>query len=477
MKRENLDNQFAKFLEILKQIHINIPFTDALLQMPSYAKFLKEILSSKRKLEEVSVVMLTEKCSAILTNKLPQKLGDPGSFTIPCTLGGVNIEKALCDSGASINLMPFSSFKKLDLGEMKDTGVSLQFAYQSTKRPKGIIENVLVKVDKFIFPVDFIVLEMKECSDEPIILGRPFLAIGRAIIDVHQGQLILRVDEERVIFDMQKILRFSEDDTSSSCFSIDMINNLIDEFKDDQLISDSMERCLVKSGTTQDEDPTILNDAKLLEKDYEEGDMQLKEVQQKIELKTLPSHLKYVYLEHGLFSVIISSSLTTEQEERLIEVLKAHKGALGWTVEDIKGINPAICIIYPISDSPWLSPVQVVPKKGGYNQIPIAPEDQDKTTFTCPHGTYAYRRMPFGLPPPTTVTGIRSFLGHAGDCMKAFDTLKEKLSTAPIIVSPNWNQPFEVMCDASDTAVGAILGQRKDKIFRPIYYASRTMND
>ncbi|XP_009764078.1 uncharacterized protein [Nicotiana sylvestris] len=214
MKREKLDNQFAKFLEILKQIHINIPFTNALLQMPSYAKFLKEILSSKRKLEEVSMVILTEKCSAILQNKLPQKLGDP------------------------------------DPGEMKDTGVSLQFADQSTKRPKGIIENELVRVDTFVFPVDFIVLEMKEFSDEPIILGRPFLATDKAIIDVHQGQLILRVDEERVIFDMQKILRFSEEDTSSSCFSIDMINNLIDEFKDDQLISDSMERCLAKSGTT-----------------------------------------------------------------------------------------------------------------------------------------------------------------------------------------------------------------------------------
>ncbi|OIT02463.1 hypothetical protein A4A49_56686, partial [Nicotiana attenuata] len=122
IKREKLDGQFAKFLEILKQIHINIPFTDALLQMPSYAKFLKEILSSKRKLEEVSVVMLTEKYSAILQNKLQQKLGDPGSFTIPCTLGGVYFEKALCDSGASINLMPFSIFRKLDLGEMKDIG-------------------------------------------------------------------------------------------------------------------------------------------------------------------------------------------------------------------------------------------------------------------------------------------------------------------------------------------------------------------
>ncbi|XP_075109045.1 uncharacterized protein LOC142180848 [Nicotiana tabacum] len=158
----------------------------------------------------------TERGCAILQNKLPQKFGDPGSFTIPCTLGGVYFEKALCDSGASINLMSFSIFRKLDLGEMKDIGVSLQFADQSTKKPMGIIENLLVRVDKFVFLVDFIVLEMKECPDEPIILGRPFLATGRAIIDVHQGQLILRVDEERVIFYMQKILRFSGDEASSS---------------------------------------------------------------------------------------------------------------------------------------------------------------------------------------------------------------------------------------------------------------------
>nr|XP_009594767.1 uncharacterized protein LOC104091192 [Nicotiana tomentosiformis] len=191
--------------------------------------------------------MLTEKCSVILQNKLPQKLGDPGSFTIPCTLGGVYFEKALCDSGALINLMPFSIFRKLNLGEMKDIGVSLQFADQSTKTTKGIIENVLVRVDKFVFPVDFIVLEMKECPDEPIILGRPFLTTGRAIIDVHQGQLILRVYEERVIFYMQKILGFSGDEASSSCFSIDMIRYLTDEFKDDQLVPDSMERCLAMS--------------------------------------------------------------------------------------------------------------------------------------------------------------------------------------------------------------------------------------
>ncbi|XP_075076882.1 uncharacterized protein LOC142163491 [Nicotiana tabacum] len=289
MKREKLDGEFAKNLEILKQIHINVPFTDALMQMPLYAKNLKEILSSKRKLEEISVVMLTEKYSAILQNKLPQKLGDPGSFTIPCTLGGIYFEKALCDFGASINLMPLSIFRKLDLGEMKDTGVSLHFADQSTKKPKGIIENVLVRVDKFVFPVDFIVLEMKECPDEPIILGRPFLTTGRAIIDVHQGQLILRVDEEKVIFDMQKMLRFLGDESSSSCFSIDMISYFTDEYRDDQLTPDSMERCLAKSGTIQDDDPIIRREAEILEKDFEDQEMQPKEVQPKLNSKF--SHL------------------------------------------------------------------------------------------------------------------------------------------------------------------------------------------
>ncbi|XP_060200643.1 uncharacterized protein LOC132628909 [Lycium barbarum] len=294
----------------VEQLYINIPFTDALTQMPSYAKFLKDILSSKRKLEELSVVKLTEKCSAILQNKLPQKLSDPGSFTIPCTLGGAHFEKALCDSGASINLMPFSNFRKLELGEIKDTSVSLQLSDQSTKKPKGIIENVLVRVDKFIFPADFIVLEMEENTEVPLMLGRPFLATGRSIIDVHQGQLILRVDEERVIFDMQKIMKFPEDELSSSCFQIDLLNDLADEYKDDQLITYSLERCLSKLGSTSDDDPIIKEEAETLEKDFKNEEVP-PEVQPKIELKTLPSHLKYVFLESEFFPVIISSSLTT----------------------------------------------------------------------------------------------------------------------------------------------------------------------
>ncbi|XP_052723860.1 uncharacterized protein LOC128193792 [Vigna angularis] len=419
----------------------------------------------------------------------------------------------------------------------------------------------------------------------------------------------------------------------------------------------------------------------------------------------LPPHLKYVFLEEvGSKPVIISNSLSPAEEEKLIEVLKANKGAIGWSISDLKGISPSYCmhrifmeedfkpvaqpqrrlnpvmkeevrkevlklleagIIYPISDSTWVSPVQVVPKKGGmtvvcndkneliptrtvtgwrmcidyrklnkatrkdhfplpfmdqmlerlagqafycfldgysgYNQIVVDPKDQEKTAFTCPFGVFAYRKMPFGLcnapatfqrcmqaifadlvekcievfmddfsvfgssfnlclsnleivlerciqtnlilnwekchfmvtegivlghkissrgievdkakvevieklPPPTNVKGIRSFLGHAGfyrrfikdfskiakslcsllvkdtpfvldkECLTAFKVLKDKLISAPVIIGPNWEQEFELMCDASDYAIGAVLGQRRGKVFHSIYYASKVLN-
>ncbi|XP_009626120.1 uncharacterized protein [Nicotiana tomentosiformis] len=266
MKREKLDKQFSKFLDILKQLYINIPFTDALTQMPSYAKFLKEILSSKRKLEEVSVAKLTKKYSVILQNKLPQKLGNPKSFTTPCTVGGAHFEKALCDLGISINLTPFLIFRKLELDKIKDNGVSLQLVDQSTKRPKGIIENILVIFDKFVFPVNFTVLEMEENTEVPLILSTPFLATRRAIIDVHQGQLILRVDEEGLIFDMQKMMKFPGDESSSSCFQINLLDDLVDEYKDNQLITDSLERCLVRSGNISDDSPITREEAEILKK-------------------------------------------------------------------------------------------------------------------------------------------------------------------------------------------------------------------
>ncbi|XP_047979256.1 uncharacterized protein LOC125221176 [Salvia hispanica] len=166
--------------------------------MPSYAKFLKDVVSQKRKWGQYETVNLTESCSAIIQKKLPAKKSDPGSFTIECTIGNCFVENALCDLGASINLMPLSFFNKLNIGKLKSTSITLQMADRSISYPSGIVEDILVRVNDFIFPVDFVVLDMEEDRVVPLILGRPFLATGKAMIDVSKGELTLRLNDESV---------------------------------------------------------------------------------------------------------------------------------------------------------------------------------------------------------------------------------------------------------------------------------------
>ena len=162
---------------------------------------------------------LTEECSAILQRKLPHKLKDLDNFIIPCKIGNSIFERALCDLGASINLMPLSIFRRLGLGEARPTTVTLHLADKSLKHPRGVIEDLLVKVDKFIFPTDFIVLDMEEDKKVPIILGRPFLATGRAIIDVQKGELKLRVQDDEVKFSVFNAVRHPAE--SDACFMIE----------------------------------------------------------------------------------------------------------------------------------------------------------------------------------------------------------------------------------------------------------------
>ncbi|KAK4571039.1 hypothetical protein RGQ29_029758 [Quercus rubra] len=218
LKKNNVDDQISKFLSIFKQLHINIPLIEALEQMPKYAKFLKDIISKKRKLEEHETVMLTEESRAILQKKLPPKLKDSGSFTIPCTIGKSYFDRVLCDLGASINLMPLSVFRKLGLGEVKTTTISLQLVDRFIKYPRGVIKDVLVKVDKFTFLANFIVLDMDEDEEIPLILGRPFLVTGRTLIDLQQGKLVLRVGEDEVTFDVFKPMKFPS--KTHFCFQI-----------------------------------------------------------------------------------------------------------------------------------------------------------------------------------------------------------------------------------------------------------------
>ncbi|XP_062093475.1 uncharacterized protein LOC133799477 [Humulus lupulus] len=625
--KHNLDKKFAKFLEVFKKLHINIPFAEALEQMPSYVKFMKEILTNKRKMGDYEIVALMEECSAILQRKLPQKLRDPGSFTIPCTIGEFEGKHALCDLGASINLMPLSAFRRLSLGEARPTIVTLQLADRSVKHPRGIIEDVFVKVDKFIFPADFIVLDMKEDENVPIILGRPFLSTGKALIDMQKGELKLRVQGEEMVFNVFKTMTYPK--TSDSCFSVDVVEEVVGR---KEVIEDPLKISLTVDDVDGEENEEAMSYLKWIKsfepwshKKFEElgegPERPLPSIVKPpvLELKVLPDHLCYAYLgEKETLPVIVSSLLSEEEEEKLLRVLKAHKTAIGWTLADIRGIIPSTVmqrilmeddarltidaqrrlnptmkevvrkkilkwldagVIYPISDSAWVSPVQVVPKKGGMtvvknesneliptrtvtgwricidyrklNKIVIASEDQEKTTFTCAYGTFGFRRMSFGLCNAAATfqrcmmeifsdmvkKGIEIFMDDFSVYGSSFDTcltnlelvlrrceesylvlnwekchfivnegivlghkiskkgievdrakistienlpppiLKEKLISAPIVVAPQRDFPFELMCDASDFVVGAVLGQRVDKVFRTIYYASRTVND
>ena len=204
LQKSKIEEQFARFLKTFQNLEISMPFTEVVTQMPLYTKFLKDILSKKRKIVGEGIVNLTATCSALMKKELPEKMKDPGSFTIPCMIEGIEIQKALCDSGASINLMPLSVAKQLSLGELIPTTITLQMADRSMVKPEGVLEDVLVTVGKFVFPVDFIVLDMEEDSQVPLLLGRPFLATRAALIDMQKGVLTLRVGNEAAAFDLIK---------------------------------------------------------------------------------------------------------------------------------------------------------------------------------------------------------------------------------------------------------------------------------
>ena len=174
---------------------VNIPLLDIIKQVPTYAKFLEDLCTVKKGLGIEKKAFLTEQVHAIIQSKNPVKYKDPGSPTISVNIGGTCIDKALLDLGARVNLLPYSVYKQLGLGELKPTNITLSLADRSVKIPKGIVEDVLVKVDKFYYPVDFVVLDTRPIASGPnqvsIILGRPFLATANAIINCRNGVMQL----------------------------------------------------------------------------------------------------------------------------------------------------------------------------------------------------------------------------------------------------------------------------------------------
>ncbi|GJX77184.1 transposon ty3-I gag-pol polyprotein [Tanacetum coccineum] len=166
--------------------------------------YVKDVLSSKKSIVKKDAVRLNGRCTTVLQSQPPPRENDPGSFTLPCLIGSSNIRSALADQGASINVMPFSMFKKLQIGNLQPTNMMVEMADKSKKAPKGIIENVLVQIDKFIFLVDFVVIDMVEDHNVPLILGRPFLETAHAHIDIFNRHISLGVGEERVSFEINE---------------------------------------------------------------------------------------------------------------------------------------------------------------------------------------------------------------------------------------------------------------------------------
>ncbi|GJS20215.1 reverse transcriptase domain-containing protein [Tanacetum coccineum] len=227
--RDKASNQMEKIFQIFQDLRFDISFADALLLMLRFAPTIKSLLMNKEKLLELAKILSNENCSATLLKKLPEKLGDPGKFLIPCNFPRMDVCHALAYLGTSINLMPLSIWKKLSLPELTPTRMTLELADRSITHPKGLAEDVYVKVGKFHFPTDFVVVDFEADPRVPLILGRSFLRTGRALIDVYGEEITLRVDNEAITFNLDQTTRYSSTN-DKSVNRIDIIDEVCEEY-------------------------------------------------------------------------------------------------------------------------------------------------------------------------------------------------------------------------------------------------------
>nr|GFB73901.1 reverse transcriptase domain-containing protein [Tanacetum cinerariifolium] len=214
---------------MFKELHINIKLADALAQMPKYAKLLKDLLKNKEKLEDLANTLLNAICSAILLKKLPENLGDPGKFLIPCFLKDLDVCNALTNLGTSIKLMCYSLCLKLGMDALKPTTMSLQLADRLMTYSVGIAEDILVRVAKFIFLAHFVVIDIEVDTRVPLIMGRPFLRTAKALVDVYE-KLTLRVRDEKLVFHVEKASKFPSDHDDGFVPRVDVIESTCDEY-------------------------------------------------------------------------------------------------------------------------------------------------------------------------------------------------------------------------------------------------------
>ncbi|GJW14135.1 reverse transcriptase domain-containing protein [Tanacetum coccineum] len=339
------------------ELYFELSFADALLHMPKFASMFKSLLNNKEKLFDLAKTLVNENFSVVILKKLPEKLGDPKKFLIPCDFLKLVECLALADLGASINLMPLSIWKKLLLPELTPTQMILELADRSTTSPSGIAEDVFVKVGKFHFPADFIVVDYVVEPQVPLILGRTFLRTERALTDVYGEELTLRVDDEAITFKV--VLRMAIPLSLDPILSTSSPS--LTPFEEGDFILEEIEACLTNDSILpgiDDADFDPEGDLLLLEKLLNDGpssplppkELHVEEPKivksfiddpPKLELKDLPSHLEYAFLEGtDKLPVIIAKNLKEDEKVRLLKVLKSHKRAIAWKISDIKGIDP-----------------------------------------------------------------------------------------------------------------------------------------
>ncbi|XP_071687914.1 uncharacterized protein [Rutidosis leptorrhynchoides] len=346
LRKAKQQKRLEDFANMFNKINVNIPLIDLLKENPHYRKCLKTLLSNKGKDVENSSRFIIKECKDIFQKfDIPEKLGDAGSITVPCSFNDSKIYQALADMGAIINLMPYSLYKRLGLGELTPTRMSICLADSSFNYPMGIAENIPVKIDRFTFLADFVVLEMKENDKIPIILGRPFLRTAAFEFQMQTKTYSLGIGDNRITLNNHLELDLT-------CPMIKYVETCIEEEFDEFLSMDIDEFLFeIKEENLNDEFAELMKDEmnELIEEEHEPitDELRIKhslEAPPKLELKELPSHLEYVFLKDNFeFPVIISSELSKNQKDQLLEVLKKHKKAFAWKTSDILRIDPTFC--------------------------------------------------------------------------------------------------------------------------------------
>nr|GEX13240.1 reverse transcriptase domain-containing protein [Tanacetum cinerariifolium] len=371
--REKAKDQIEKFYQLFKDMSFEISFTDALILMPKFASTLKALISNKEKLSEMARTPLNEHCSTVLLKKLPEKLGDPGMFLIPCDFSRMAKCLALADLGASINLMPYSVWKKLSLPDLTPTCMTLELADRSISRPVGVADDVTI---------DVIDMACEEYSQE--VLG--FSDVTTSGNPTPSNDLIVSTTSPTLTpFGDSDFLLFEEANAFLAILNSDPAPSLPNHEQSVPSFTNELKACEAKTIKSSVDKPP------------------------EVKLKDLPPHIEYAFLEgDNKLLVIIAKELGDEEKAALIKVLKSHKRAIAWKLSDIQGINPEFCthkiimeedykpvvqhqrrvnpkihdvikkevekllnagLIYPISNSPWVSPVHCVPKKGGFTVV------------------------------------------------------------------------------------------------------------